>query len=69
MKPLVDSQHLACLFNKDEAVWRRFEEKRLARHQQAASSNPHEDILDQFDWLDAGREIQNFYPVAIGKTP
>ena len=68
MKPVVDSQHLACLFNKGEAVWRRLEQKRIARHQQTVSSNPHEDTLDQLDWSEAKREIENTYIVAIGKT-
>jgi len=55
MKPLIDTQELARRFNEDEAVWRRFEQKRSQRH--SASSIP-EEILDEIDWREAEQECR-----------
>jgi hypothetical protein len=68
MKVLVDSQHLACLFNKDEAIWRFYEERRLARDHRRPLPDMVADVLDQIDWLIAEREIESTYVVAIAKT-
>jgi hypothetical protein len=55
MKPLSDPQELARRFNEDEAVWRRFEQKRSFRD--SASSRP-EELLDETDWQEAERECR-----------
>ncbi len=53
MKASVDTQEIARRFNEDEAVWRRFEQKRSQRD--PASPLP-EEILDEIDWREAKQE-------------
>ena len=53
MKRIVDTQELARRFNEDEAVWRRFEQKRRLRD--STSLFP-EEVLDEIDWREAERE-------------
>jgi len=55
MKPLVDTQELARRFNEDEAVWRRFEQKRSQRD--SASPLP-EEVFDEIDWREAEQECR-----------
>ena len=55
MKPLIDTQEIARRFNEDEAVWRRFEQKRSQRD--SASPLP-EEILDEIDWREAEQECR-----------
>jgi hypothetical protein len=61
-----DPQELARRFNEDEAVWRRYQEKRKERRRRFRLRSPlGETLLDQLDWLAAERETR---PVrAIGK--
>ena len=56
MTPLSDT--FARRFNEDEAIWQRFREKRLTRCLTISDSPLPESILDQFDWLEAEREIR-----------
>lgn len=55
MNSLIDSQELVNRFNEDEAVWRRYEQKRDLRRLRGASSPLPEDVLDRLDWLEAER--------------
>ena len=47
MTPISDTQEFARRFNEEEAIWRRFQEKRLARHLLEADSQMPESILDR----------------------
>ena len=58
MTPISDIQELARRFNEDEAVWQRFQEKRLKRRLLGSDSQLPESVLDQLDWLEAEREIR-----------
>jgi hypothetical protein len=58
MTPISDTQELALRFNEDEAIWQRFQEKRLTRHLARSDSPMPESILDHLDWLEAEREIR-----------
>ena len=49
------SQKLACRFNEDESVWRRYELRRLRRRLGSGSLLP-DDVLDELDWIEAERE-------------
>jgi hypothetical protein len=64
MTPISDTQELTRRFNEEEAIWQRFQKKRLARHLLEADSPMPESILDQLDWLEAEREIQTTRAVA-----
>jgi len=55
MKPILDVQESARRFNEDEAVWRRFEERRGLRD---PSSPVPEEVLDEIDWHTAERECR-----------
>ena len=55
MKPLFETLEIARRFNEDEAVWRRFEEKRRLRN--SMSFIP-ESILDEIDWREAEQEVR-----------
>jgi len=55
MKPLIDTQEIARRFNEDEAVWRRFEQKRSQRD---SSLSIPEEILDEIDWREAEQECR-----------
>jgi len=53
MRAATDTQEIARVFNEDEALWRRFEDKRKLR-----DPNPPlpEELLDQIDWHEAEQE-------------
>jgi hypothetical protein len=56
MKPILDSQELACRFNEDEAVWKEYEYlRRLHRRFRLSTAIPN-DLLDRIDWLTAERK-------------
>jgi hypothetical protein len=55
MKPISDTQENVRRFNEDEAVWRRFEQKRLLRDPFSALP---EEVLDEIDWREAERECR-----------
>lgn len=65
MMPISDTQELARRFNEEEAIWLRFQEKRLARYLLEADSPLPESILDHLDWLEAEREIRATRAVAL----
>lgn len=58
MKPFVDTQELINNFNKDEAVWRRYQQKRGLRLLRGSSRPFSNDVLDRLDWLEAERECR-----------
>jgi hypothetical protein len=58
MNVLNDPQQLACLFNADEAVWRRYLQRRGRRRSCGLPSLLPEEVLDRLDWLDAERECR-----------
>lgn len=58
MKPYFDSQELARRFNEDDAVWRRYRQKRGLRLLRGSSSPYPEEVLDRLDWLEAERECR-----------
>ena len=62
MKRIVDTQELARRFNEDEAVWRRFEQKRRLRN--STSLFP-EEVLDEVDWREA--ELKSRQTRCVGK--
>jgi hypothetical protein len=53
MTPISDTQEFARRFNEEEAIWQRFQRKRLTRRLPGNDSPMPESILDHFDWLDA----------------
>jgi len=64
MTPISDTQEFARRFNQEEAIWRRFQEKRLARRSPRGDSHLPESVLDHLDWLEAEREIRTTRAVA-----
>jgi hypothetical protein len=58
MTAMSDTQEFARRFNEEEAIWRRFQEKRLRRRLLGTDSPLPESVLDHFDWLEAEREIR-----------
>jgi len=62
VKRIVDTQELARRFNEDEAVWRRFEQKRRLRN--STSLFP-EEVLDEVDWREA--ELKSRQTRCVGK--
>ncbi len=58
MQPFIDSQKLANNFNEDEAVWRRYRQKRGLRLLRGSSRLLPDEVLDQLDRLEAGRECR-----------
>jgi hypothetical protein len=64
MTTISDTQEFARHFNEDEAIWRRFQEKCLARHLLEAGSPLPESVLAHLDWLEAEREIRTTRAVA-----
>jgi hypothetical protein len=64
MTTISDTQEFARHFNEEEAMWRWFQEKRLARHLLEAGSPLPESVLDRLDWLEAEREIRTTRAVA-----
>lgn len=56
MKPFVDSQELANNFTEDEAVRRRYQQKRGLRLLCGSSRLFPDEVLDRLDWLQAERE-------------
>lgn len=58
MKPAVDSQELARRFNEDEALWRRYEQKRKLRLVLGLRTPLPEEVLDDLDWGEAERECR-----------
>jgi len=47
MRPFIDSQALAGRFNEDEAVWRRYRQKRDLRRLRGSPSPFPEEVLDR----------------------
>lgn len=45
-------------FNEDEAVWRRFQERRALRRLRRSDDESLEDISDHIDWATAERECR-----------
>jgi len=64
MTPISDTQEFARRFNEEEAIWRRFQEKRLTRRLPRSDFPLPESILDHYDWLEAEREIRTTRAVA-----
>jgi hypothetical protein len=58
MRPTSETQEFARRFNEGEAIWRRFQAKRLTRHLLETDSKMPESILDRLEWLEAEREIR-----------
>lgn len=58
MKLFIEPQELARRFNEDEAVWRRYEQKRGLRRLFGSRSLLPEEVLDGCDWLEAERECR-----------
>ena len=58
MKPFVDNQELADNFNEDEAVWRRYRQKRSRRPLRSSSRLFPDEALNRLDWLEAERECR-----------
>jgi hypothetical protein len=56
MTPISDTQEYARRFN-EEAIWQRFQEKRLTRRLLDTDSSLPETVLDDLDWLEAEHEI------------
>ena len=65
MTLISDTQEFARQFNEEEAIWRRFQERRRARHLSEADSQMPESILDHLDWLEAERDIRTTRAVAM----
>ena len=64
MTQISDTQELARRFNEEEAIWQRFQQKRLARRLPGGDSQLPESVLDSLDWLEAEREIRPTRAVA-----
>lgn len=58
MNSFGDPQELVRRFNEDEAVWRRYRQKRELRRLRGSSSRFSEEVLDRLDWLEAERECR-----------
>jgi hypothetical protein len=59
-------EELILRFNEDEAIWRRYQEKRRERRYRfRLRSRLAERLLDQFDWVAAERETRSIR--VIGK--
>jgi hypothetical protein len=63
MKQVIDTSELVQRFNDDEAVWRRYEDKRELRRRLGFQSPLPEAILDYLDWLEAERECRRTWCV------
>ena len=62
-----DVQENVRRFNQEEAVWRRYQEKRKRRRRRfRLRSKVAEELLDRLDWFAAEREMQR--SDCIGKT-
>ena len=59
-------QKLVHRFNEDEAVWRRFQNKRAFRRLSKPLARSVETVLDELDWIAAEREKRETR--AIGRT-
>ena len=55
MQPVIDTQELARRFNEDEAVWRRYRQKRARRRRRGARSSLLDQVLDRLAWQQAER--------------
>lgn len=58
MKPFVDTQELISNFHEDEAVWRRYQQKRGLRLLRSSSRLFSDEVLDRLDRLEAERECR-----------
>lgn len=58
MNPSIDPQQLARQFNEDEAVWRRYRQKRELRRLLGLQSPLPKQILDDLDRLEAEQECR-----------
>ncbi|MDH4188145.1 MAG: hypothetical protein OEV08_14230 [Nitrospira sp.] len=56
MKPFIDIQDLIDNFNEDEALWRRYQQKRDLRLLRGSWRLFPDEVLDRLDWLEAERE-------------
>jgi hypothetical protein len=57
MKLEPDIQEIANRFNEDEAIWQRYQQKRLVRRFSEYETALPETILDYVDWIEAEREV------------
>lgn len=64
MSLISNTQRFTRHFNEDEAIWQRFQRKRLARRLPSSDSLLPESVLDYLDWLEAEREIRTTRAVA-----
>ena len=46
-------------FNEDEAIWRRFQKRRVLRRLSRSGGTIAEEILDHIDWIAADRECRD----------
>jgi len=60
-----NSQELARRFNEDEAVWRRYEQKRAARRLPGSQLPLPEELWDALDWQAAERECREVRAVGF----
>jgi hypothetical protein len=58
MTQISDTQEFARRFNEEEAIWQRFQEKRLRRRWRETDSPMPESVLDHLDWLEAEHETR-----------
>jgi hypothetical protein len=58
MRANVHGHELVDRFNEDEAVWRRFEQKRTLRRLSKQGAPGTEQVLQELDWLAAERECR-----------
>ena len=56
MKPFIDIEDLIDNFNEDEALWRRYQQKRDLRLLRGSWRLFPDEVLDRLDWLEAERE-------------
>jgi hypothetical protein len=59
-----DTQEHARQFNEEEAIWRRYQEKRALRRLRGDDPSVPEALLDQLDWQEAEREVRSVRAVA-----
>jgi hypothetical protein len=68
MMPILSPQELARRFNEDEAVWRRYQQKRRLRRTLGVRVPLPEEILDYLAWREAERECREKRYIG-GKSP
>ena len=58
MKPILDTQELARRFNEDEAVWRRYQQKRARLLRRLSVRSRLAKQFDRLAWQQAERECR-----------